>query len=53
MILRQLHRRLGQLSDTQLGQIKDLLIAELEDLGEALLDFTEMADLDEYLSKLG
>jgi hypothetical protein len=32
--------------------VKGLSIAELEALEEALLDFTEMADLDEHLGKL-
>lgn len=38
---------------TKAGLVRKLSIAELEDLGEALLDFTEMANLEVYLEKLG
>ena len=51
-ILKQITRELGELSAEQLNQVKCLSIAELEALEEALLDFTEMADLDEHLGKL-
>ena len=51
-ILKQITRELGELSAEQLNQVKGLSIAELEALEEALLDFTEMADLDEHLGKL-
>jgi hypothetical protein len=47
-ILKQITRELGELSAEQLNHVKGLSIAELE----ALLDFTEMADLDEHLGKL-
>jgi len=52
LIVRLLTRRLGSLSTAQVERIKGLAIAELENLAEALLDFTEMADLDEHLAKL-
>lgn len=51
-ILKQITRELGELSAEQLNHVKGLSIAELEALEEALLDFTEMADLDEHLGKL-
>lgn len=51
-ILKQITRELGELSAEQLNHVKGLSIAELEELEEALLDFTEMADLDEHLGKL-
>ncbi|MBE9175098.1 DUF2887 domain-containing protein [Synechocystis salina LEGE 06155] len=53
LVLRLLNRRLGVLPVVQVERIQKLSIDELEDLGEALLDFTEMADLEMYLEKLG
>jgi len=53
LVLRQLNRRLGELPAAQVERIKGLPIAALEDLGEALLDFTAMVDLEEHLGKLG
>jgi hypothetical protein len=43
-------RRLGSLSDAQVAQIRQLSVPQLESLGEALLDFTAMADLEMFLS---
>ncbi|BAY91135.1 hypothetical protein FDUTEX481_09460 [Tolypothrix sp. PCC 7601] len=34
-------------------EIESLSLEQLENLGEALLDFTSMADLDAWLSGLG
>jgi hypothetical protein len=51
-ILKQITRQFGKLSAEQLNQVKSLSIPELEALEEALLDFAEMADLDEHLGKL-
>ncbi|WP_335337843.1 DUF4351 domain-containing protein [Nostoc piscinale] len=45
MILRQLNRRLGEVNPQLQAQIQNLSTAELEELGEALLDFSSMADL--------
>jgi predicted transposase YdaD len=45
MVLRQLTRRMGVLPEGVVGQIERLSLEQLEDLGEALLDFTGMADL--------
>ena len=53
MVLRQLTRRLGVLLEEQVERVRGLSVAELEDLGEALLDFTEMADLECHLAGLG
>ena len=50
LVLRQLHRRIGSLTEAQHEQIKALPVEPLEDLGEALLDFTASADLDAWLS---
>ncbi|WP_373544227.1 DUF4351 domain-containing protein [Chamaesiphon sp.] len=45
LILRQLKRRLGNVSIDLEAQIKALPLIQLEDLGEALLDFSQMSDL--------
>jgi predicted transposase YdaD len=45
LILRQLTRRIGELSPEMRSQIQSLSLTQLETLGEALLDFTEPADL--------
>lgn len=52
LILRQLNRRLGQVSATVEAQIRQLPLAELEDLGEALLDFETESDLLDWLEKV-
>ena len=53
LVLRQLKRRLGQLSSEQEERVKGLSVAQLEALGEALLDFTAMEDLEGHLAGLG
>jgi predicted transposase YdaD len=53
LILRQLTRKYGTLTPEVNQQIKSLTIAELGDLGEALLDFVEMSDLETWLSHCG
>ncbi len=53
LVLRQLTRRLGVLSEQQVERVKGLSVSQLEDLGEALLDFTEMTDLESHLAELG
>ncbi|MBE9203277.1 DUF2887 domain-containing protein [Synechocystis salina LEGE 06099] len=52
LIVRLLTRRLGELSNDQIGQIRELAVPQLEELGEALLDFTTMADLEQFLANL-
>jgi predicted transposase/invertase (TIGR01784 family) len=49
MILRQLSRRVGTLSPDVNVMVAALPVAKLEDLGEALLDFQEIADLQNWL----
>jgi predicted transposase YdaD len=49
MILRQLSRRFGTLSPEVNAVVMALSVAKLEDLGEALLDFQEVADLQNWL----
>ena len=47
--LRQLNRRVGNVSIKLETQIKDLPLERLKELGEALLDFSQMSDLLTWL----
>jgi predicted transposase YdaD len=49
LILRQLTRRVGTIAPNIASQIAMLSVSQLESLGEALLDFSAAADLDEWL----
>ena len=49
LILKQLNRRFGAISPKLKAQIEALQLEQLENLGEALLDFAEMADLLRWL----
>jgi Domain of unknown function (DUF4351) len=49
LVFRLLNRRIGTLTSSVESQIQALSVTQLEALGEALLDFTEMADLDTWL----
>jgi hypothetical protein len=51
MALRMLRRRFGPLTETQEARIEALATERLEDLGEALLDFASLADLDAWLAR--
>ncbi len=51
VIMRQLTRRLGSVPVPVSDQIQRLTIPQLEDLGEALLDFTSLVDLEGWLSQ--
>jgi predicted transposase YdaD len=53
LVVRQLTRRLGALSAGQTERIRGLSVFELEALGEALLDFGSMVDLEFFLGKMG
>ncbi|MDB9370365.1 DUF4351 domain-containing protein, partial [Nodularia spumigena CS-586/05] len=50
LIIRLLNRRCGVLSPNQEAQIRSLDLNQLESLGEALLDFTTIADLEAWLN---
>ncbi|MBW4619676.1 MAG: DUF2887 domain-containing protein [Cyanosarcina radialis HA8281-LM2] len=52
LILRQLTRRVGELSPEVRQRVESLSLEQLENLGEALLDFTNMSDLDAWLAGL-
>jgi len=49
MLKRLLSKRFGKLNDRRLEAIDSLSLEQLEDLGEALLDFTDIAELDGWL----
>lgn len=49
LILRQLTKRFGELSEEIRSSISGLPLPVLEDLSEALLDFTSLADLQVWL----
>ncbi|MFM7408161.1 MAG: DUF4351 domain-containing protein [Cuspidothrix sp.] len=49
LLLRILSKRFGKLSDIYIQSIHSLNIAQLEELGEALLDFVNINDLEQWL----
>jgi hypothetical protein len=49
LVLRQLNRRLGSVSGGMSARIQSLSVSQVEMLGEALLDFTDTADLEEWM----
>jgi predicted transposase/invertase (TIGR01784 family) len=49
LVIRQLSKRFGKLKDVYVENIKSLNIEQLEKLGEALLDFTDISDLETWL----
>ncbi|MBE9083586.1 MULTISPECIES: DUF2887 domain-containing protein [unclassified Tolypothrix] len=52
LVLRQLAKRVGELPQEVSQQVESLSLEQLENLGEALLDFTSMADLQAWLAAL-
>jgi predicted transposase/invertase (TIGR01784 family) len=52
LILRQLTRRIGKLTPEMLQQVQSLPLVQLESLGEALLDFTSVVDVERWLRTL-
>jgi hypothetical protein len=51
LIMRQLTRRFGLLTPQLHSRITSLSVTQLEDLGEALLDFTAIGDLEAWLGE--
>ncbi|ALB41921.1 hypothetical protein AA650_16990 [Anabaena sp. WA102] len=49
LLFRQLSKRFGKLSGNYIETISNLTIEQLEDLGEALLDFVDITDLEQWL----
>jgi hypothetical protein len=47
--MRLINRRIGSIAPHQETQIRSLALTQLEDLGEALLDFTQPSDLENWL----
>lgn len=52
LILRQLTRRVGELPETERSRLNTLSLEQLENLGEALLDFEAIADLEAWFRTL-
>jgi predicted transposase YdaD len=52
IILRQLHRKVGELEEEVEAQVRELEVAQLEELSEALLDFEDVGDLTDWLRNL-
>ena len=50
LILRLLNRRVGEIHASLIERIRGLSIEQLENLGEALLDFSSVADLETWLN---
>jgi len=53
LILKQINRRVGNISTDWVNKIQELSLEQLEDLGEALLDFTSQSDLINWFNYLG
>ena len=49
MVIRLLTRRCGNLSNALQEKVRSLSIPQLESLGEALLDFQDISDLENWL----
>ncbi|SKB11550.1 hypothetical protein PL11201_160010 [Planktothrix sp. PCC 11201] len=50
-VTRLVTRRVGAIAPTIQEQIQTLSVEQLEDLGEALLDFSEATDLENWLNQ--
>ena len=50
LLVRQLKRRCGELPSEIISQLRSLSLSQLEDLGEAVLDFTSLQDLEAWLT---
>jgi hypothetical protein len=53
LVLRQLTRRVGDVSVELSARVKALPLVQLEELGEALLDFSQMGDFVAWLDVVG
>ena len=49
LVIRLLNRRIGEIELSLIDSIRALTIEKLELLGEALLDFSSMTDLEQWL----
>ena len=50
LVIRQLNRKLGDVSPSLLAKIEALSLERVELLGENLLDFTSIDNLEQWLS---
>jgi hypothetical protein len=53
IVLRQLSRRIGAIAPETEAQIPTLSLTQLEELSEALLDFSQVSDLSDWLRSQG
>ena len=51
LVLKQLTRKLGAITPEMRSRVSSLTIDRVESLGEALLDFISIADLEAWLSQ--
>jgi predicted transposase/invertase (TIGR01784 family) len=51
LVIRLLNRRCGNISEDLENQVRSLSIPQLESLGEALLDFTGISDLENWFNQ--
>jgi predicted transposase YdaD len=50
LIMRLLKRRVGEIETSLIKQVEALALEPLEELGEALLDFSNVTDLEKWLA---
>jgi Domain of unknown function (DUF4351) len=50
LVMRLLNRRLGEIDPANSDRVRELSIEQLENLGEALLDFASVGDLEAWLN---
>lgn len=51
LIIRQLNRRFREINPLLIERVRGLSIEQLETLGEALLDFSEVTELEAWLNQ--
>ena len=51
--MRLLSKRFGKIGDRRVQTINNLELEQLDDLGEALLDFTDILQLDDWIQSRG
>jgi Domain of unknown function (DUF4351) len=51
LIIRLINRRVGEIDPLLLDRVRGLSIEKLEELGEALLDFSAVTDLEAWLAQ--
>jgi hypothetical protein len=52
LIIRLLNRRIGEIESSLIQRVQALSIEQLEELGEALLDFTSIGDVENWLQSV-